>query len=138
MVLTCHRGLFRQAFFQITRFNTGEGFPGLVLANQEPILTRALPEDLRYLRTRVKERGFRSYLAPLCGPREVMGSLHAAFRRSDANLDRAFHLLSWAGVPLAMMLDSGFLHAREAVNAHGLEPGGGTKPSANTKYVESY
>lgn len=123
MVLTCHRGLFRHAFFQITRFNPGEGFPGLVLAYQKPILARALPEDPRYLRTWVKEKGFHAYLSvPLCSPDEIIGSLHVAFRRPDADLDRAFQLLSWAGVPLATMLYAGLLHAREVVNAHGLDP----------------
>lgn len=124
MVLTCHRGLFRQAFFQITRFNPGKGFPGQALVHPEPILTRALLEDPRYLRTRVKEKGFRACLfVPLRSPHEVIGSLGVTFRRPDADLDRAFHFLSWASVPLAMRLDSGLLHAREAVGAYGLEPG---------------
>ncbi|MBI2876773.1 MAG: GAF domain-containing protein [Candidatus Tectomicrobia bacterium] len=125
MVLACHCGSFQHAFFQITRFNPGEGFPGLVLACQEPILTRALLEDPRYLRTRVKEKGFRSCLSvPLCSPQGVMGSLDVAFRRPDADLDRAFRLLSWASIPLAMRLDSSLLRARDVVDACGLDPDG--------------
>lgn len=125
MVLTCHRGLFPHAFFQITRFNPGEGFPGLVLAYQKPILARALPEDPRYLRTRVKEKGFHACLSvPLFSPGEIIGSLHVAFRHPDADLDRAFQFLSWASVPLATMLHAYLLHAREGVNAHGLDPDG--------------
>lgn len=125
MVLACHSGLWKHAFSQITRFSIGQGFPGLVLAHKEPIVTRALPEDPRYLRTRVKEKGFRSYVCvPIHGFEGIMGSLNVAFRRPDADLDRVLNLLSWARGPLAMMLKAGFLHLRELGNAISLDTGG--------------
>ncbi|MBI2862459.1 MAG: GAF domain-containing protein [Chloroflexi bacterium] len=123
MVLAGHRGLFRHDFSQITRFDPGEGFPGLALAHREPILTNRLNEDARYLRTRVKERGIRSYVCvPLCGPEGVIGSIHVASRNPDFALGRALSLLSWASVPISMAVQAGLLSLRELGNRSSLDP----------------
>lgn len=81
MVLAAHEGLFPQAFTQITRFSIGEGFPGLVAASCEPLFTDSLADDPRYLRGRVKEKGFRHYLClPLPRGLGVLGCLNLASR----------------------------------------------------------
>ena len=95
MVLTWHQGLFRHAFSQIARFKPGEGYPGLVLATKEPIFGDRLKEDRRYLRSQVKELGFNSYLCiPLRRSWGVAGTVGVAFRNPNADLQRAFNILS--------------------------------------------
>lgn len=105
MALTALRGPFRHAFMQISYFERGMGFPGIVLAQGEPILTRSLPDDPRYLRTRVKHEGFHSYVCvPLKGHQGILGSLNLASTRPGFPLEGAYRLLSWASVPIATML----------------------------------
>ncbi len=118
MMLTCHRGRFRRAFAQILRFNPGEGFPGLVLARGEPVYTDQLADDSRYLRTRVKQQGFRSYVcSPLTDMTDVVGSIGLAFRRPDVDLDRTLSLLHWVGAPLGLLVVAAMSRVREAVDA---------------------
>ena len=120
MVLSGHCGLFRNAFFQITRFGPAEGFPGLVLESHQPILTTALHEDPRYLRTRVIERGFRSFLSvPFFGPKGLMGSLNVAYRRPDPDMEGALRLLSWAGSSLSLMLQAQLVPAPGEIDLAG-------------------
>ncbi|MEE8448605.1 MAG: BTAD domain-containing putative transcriptional regulator [Thermodesulfobacteriota bacterium] len=117
MVLSHFCGPFKNAFFQMTRFRPGEGFPGILLASQEPILTRALPEDNRYLRTRVKEKGFHSYLCfPLSAPYGIMGSVNVAFRDSRVDLARVLTLISWASIPLSLRVQAGLNQLKELVS----------------------
>lgn len=119
MLLAGYQGPFRNAFSQITRFPVGEGFPGLVLATQKPIVTRSLPEDNRYLRTRVKERGFRSYVCvPLFqGSDGILGSLHVAARRPDLDTERVLRILTWASHPISTIVEVGRLQTRLAIMA---------------------
>ena len=136
MVLTGHSGLFRNAFFQITRFGPSEGFPGLVLTTQQPVMTTALSEDARYLRKRVVDRGFRSCVSvPFFGPNGLMGSLNLAFRRPDPDLEGAHRLLSWTGSTLGLMLQARTTRTREESSTP--EAGGfwGASPQARTTPV---
>lgn len=114
LLLSGYSGLYRNAFAQIIRFHPGEGFPGLVATRQAPIVTTDLPGDSRYLRTRVKERGFRSYVCVplLVGNDHVVGSLNVASRETAYNADRALRLLSWTGRVVSPFLESGLLHQR--------------------------
>ncbi|MBI4299333.1 MAG: GAF domain-containing protein, partial [Chloroflexi bacterium] len=114
LLLSAYSGLFRNAFAQITRFHPGEGFPGLVATTQAPIVTRDLVGDSRYLRTQVKERGFRSYVCvPLfLGSDRVAGSLNVASREATFDVDRTLRLLTWTGRVVSPFLESGLLHQR--------------------------
>lgn len=122
MLLSAYQGPFRAAFSEITRFHPGEGFPGLVLSHGEPILTRNLPEDPRYLRTRVKEKGFHSYVCvPLVGSGGAIGVLNVAARRSDVDLERTLRLLTWASRPISTVLQAGLLQLRQTIGAGPVE-----------------
>ena len=128
MVLTYFRGPFKRAFFQVTSFKSGQGFPGMVVEYQEPILTRDLPADPRYLRTRVKEKGFHSYLCvPIHEPRGIMGSINLAFRRPNADLEKALAILSWASAPLSMRLQADLQQLWEKANTYDLDTDDGSE-----------
>ncbi|MCL5957899.1 MAG: GAF domain-containing protein, partial [Chloroflexi bacterium] len=115
MLLSFYRGPFKNAFSQITRFLPGKGYPGLVSATREPIVTRSLADDPRYLRTMVKEKGFESYLCvPLCGPSGVIGSLDLAWRSRRAPIEDALRLVLWASSPLGMAMENTLYRLREA------------------------
>lgn len=127
LLLSAYSGLFRNAFAQITRFHPGEGFPGLVATRQAPIVTADLLGDSRYLRTRVKERGFRSYVCVplLVGNDHVVGSLHVASRDAYFDVDRALRLLTWTGGVVSPFLEAGVLHQRLSVAVPSAVSGGG-------------
>jgi len=102
MCLTAHRGLFRSAFRQITRFGPNQGFPGLVATTGTPLFTDELNRDDRFLRTRVKEKGIRSYISiPLGSDGGTIGCLNVAFRRPVESSSSHLQLLSWLAAPLA-------------------------------------
>ena len=114
MLLAAYQGPFKTAFSQVTRFKTGEGFPGLVQAHGQPIVTGNLSDDPRYLRNSVKERGFLSYVCvPLPGPKGVMGVLNLASRRPEFDVDRALRLLTWCSRPISNMMQAGYLLKKE-------------------------
>ncbi|MBI4213397.1 MAG: GAF domain-containing protein, partial [Chloroflexi bacterium] len=117
LLLSAYSGPFRNAFAQITRFHPGEGFPGLVATTQAPIVTADLSGDSHYLRTRVKERGFRSYVCvPLfLAPGRVAGSLNVASREVAFDVDRALRLLTWTGGVVSPFLEAGVLRQRLSV-----------------------
>ncbi len=118
MLLTAYRGPFRVAFSQLSRFEPGEGFPGLIASYATPIAVHNITEDPRYLRTRVKEKGFHSYVCvPLLGASGVIGVLNVATRRADLDLDRALRLLNWASRPISAVIEAGLFHARETLQA---------------------
>ncbi len=116
--LTAFRGPFKAAFSQITRFRIGEGFPGLVLKAGEPILTHELNADQHYLRARVKEKGFLSYVCvPLGGMQRVFGVLSVASRRPDLDLEHALRIMTWASQPITMALQTALLQALQIESA---------------------
>lgn len=60
LVLGAFDGVSRSAFAQVTSFQPGQGYPGIVLQRLEPIVTTDLREDDRYVRSEVKHRDFRA------------------------------------------------------------------------------
>lgn len=128
LLLTAHSGPFKAAFSQITRFRSGEGFPGIVQLSGQPIVTANLLNEPSYLRTRVKERGFLSYVCvPLRGSGDLLGVINVASRRPDLELERVQRLLTWVSRPLTTVLQAGLLRVRETVGAH---------PTATSRHPE--
>lgn len=118
MVLTTYRGPFRSAFFQRVRFAPGEGYPGRVMADSRPAATNHLELDAGYLRSRVKAKGYHSYLCvPLVMAQRVIGAICLGSRDPDVSLSAAERLLTWASTPIATVLQAGLLLAREQVRA---------------------
>lgn len=114
MVLAGHQGPFRQAFEQITRFRLGEGFPGLAAVTAKPVVTTDLIADPRFLRTLVKEKGFRHFVCvPAAAGAGVLGCLNVASRRSEAGLSARLPLLSAMAGPLASTIYNWSALARE-------------------------
>jgi hypothetical protein len=62
LILTAYEGLHREAFLERPWFQLGEGYPGIVALKREPLFTHALQEDPRYLRQKVKELGYQTYI----------------------------------------------------------------------------
>jgi DNA-binding SARP family transcriptional activator/GAF domain-containing protein len=124
LLLAAHRGRSPRAFHQIARFEVGQGFPGLVAQTGEPLVSLDLREDERYLRTRVKEHGFRSYLCvPVWSSGEFLGSLHVAFRRRDDALQRLLPALMDEAGRLGTGLELARLWAAEPIGRILLDPG---------------
>lgn len=121
--LSAHRGIAARDFQQRTAFETGEGFPGLVAATGEPILTVNLNDDQRFLRTRLKSRGFRCFLCvPVLTDGEVVGSLHIASRRRQQALGDHAPTLTAAAAELAGMIELAQLRAKDAVATLPIDP----------------
>ena len=80
------RGLYAGAFTQITSFQEGEGFPGIVATEASPLVSTSLETDARYLRTSVKEKGVHYYLClPLLSESGAFGCLNIASRSLPKN-----------------------------------------------------
>lgn len=122
--LVCHRGLYPQAFRQITRFPPGEGYPGLVATLREAIATDNLPRDPRYLRTQVKDRGFLTYFClPLCIGDVLLGCLNVAARHGKGITPEDRQFLEGIGSPLSLALEAGRWQLAEALAHWQAKPG---------------
>ena len=116
LLLTLYRGPFRAAFEEITRFHPGEGFPGIVQSSRTPLITQQLVDDPRYLRSRVKENGYHSYVCvPILGKTEIIGVLNVAARSAGFDVELARRLLEWTNASLSNALEADFLRARASV-----------------------
>ncbi len=123
MVLTAHRGLFPSTFLQINRFSLGEGFPGLVAASGQAIVTSTLAQDTRYLRSKVKEKGFQFYMCvPLIAEQDTVGCVNIASRRQGEDIPSRLQFLSWVAPSLAASIQMGWLQGRDLVSNYEFEP----------------
>lgn len=109
-----HLGAAARLFRERTEFGRGEGFPGIVIESDEPIVAADVGADPRWLRDRVRDRGFRSYLcAPVHGGGRVLGGLSIASRRSDAPPADELATLTRVADQLGERLELARLRARE-------------------------
>jgi DNA-binding SARP family transcriptional activator len=100
------RGPYPEAFKQITRFEEGEGYPGLVVREGRPLGTLDASSDERFLRKRVKDLGFCCFLCvPVPGPERPVGSLDVAWRRGSEALFSHCLTLSRDAERLALLLE---------------------------------
>ena len=100
------RGPHAEAFKQITRFEEGQGYPGLVVQQGRPLRTTDASSDERFLREHVKDLGFRCFLCvPVPGPERPVGSLDVAWRRGSEALLSHSLTLSRDAERLALILE---------------------------------
>lgn len=112
LALRCHRGVYREAFAERTRFPLGEGFPGLVAQTRAPLLIRDLASDARFVRQRVVQAGFRTFCAlPLLYQDRLVGVLGVAAFSPDV-LTRAgdVRLLEAIGERISVAIVNAELH----------------------------
>ncbi len=123
MVLTAHQGLFRNTFLQINRFGLGVGFPGLVAATEQPLVTSSLAQDNRYLRSQVKEKGFQFYMCvPLMTDQGVVGCVNIASRHQLTDVPSRLQFLSWAAPSLAASIQMSWLRGQDLLSSYQVEP----------------
>jgi DNA-binding SARP family transcriptional activator len=106
LALAGFRGPYREAFNQITCFEEGQGYPGLVVRQGRPLKATDASNDGRFLRTQVKELGFRYFLCvPIPGRERAVGSLDVAWRSGSEALLSHCLTLSRDAERLALILD---------------------------------
>ena len=121
--LAAHRGIAARDFLQKTFFEVGDGFPGLVAKSGKPILTSDLENEPRYLRNRVKSRGFRYYLCePLPGRDGVIGCLNIASRRRPEAITDHRSLVSKLASCIGRAIELQQLQAKDAVSSLPADP----------------
>lgn len=100
------QGPFYEAFHQITHFEQGQGYPGLVVLQGRPLESNEAFRDKRLLRTQVKEAGFRRFICvPIPGRKRPVGSLGVAWRTDGNHSGALCVLLSREAERLALILD---------------------------------
>ncbi len=102
LILTAVDAENASAFLERPWFALGEGYPGIVALARSPLVTHRLDEDERYLRLKVKEAGYRTYLVyPLELPQGVIGVLNLASKNPEADDRPALELLEVVAPVLA-------------------------------------
>ncbi|MFQ5826862.1 MAG: GAF domain-containing protein, partial [Dehalococcoidia bacterium] len=114
LTLTRHRGAASEAFHEQTRFQMGEGFPGLAAQTCSPVVVHDLSRDPRFLRTGVKEAGFQTYCAlPLLHRERLVGVLGVAARAQEAlTRPEELRLLVGIGEVIAVAIENARLYER--------------------------
>ncbi|MDP2728922.1 MAG: GAF domain-containing sensor histidine kinase [Dehalococcoidales bacterium] len=112
LIMKCHRGAYREAFLEQTRFRMGEGMPGIVAQSRQPILVHNLPEDDRFLRKEAVKAGFHTLCAlPLFFQKKLVGvMLVAALSANVLEGQRELRLLEGLGEWLAIAIENARLY----------------------------
>ena len=107
-----HQGAAREAFFEISRFPLGEGYPGIVTQTGSAILVHDLTSDSRFRRERVKAEGFQTFHAlPLRHTGGTIGVLAVAARNPKAfSGDDELRLLQLMADHIATAVQNAQLH----------------------------
>jgi DNA-binding SARP family transcriptional activator len=99
-------GIDSEAFHEITHFEEGQGYPGLVVLQGRPLEACDTAADRRFLRKRVVEAGFRHFLCvPIPGPKRPLGSLDVAWQNGEGHSPSLCVTLSREAERLALLLD---------------------------------
>jgi two-component system sensor histidine kinase DevS len=103
--LALHHGEAAQAFWTKDSFEMGEGIVGNVAQMGKPLVSKALSQDLLFLRKAVLDAGFRCLASiPLTAHGNVVGVMNVATRQKRALDKRELHLLTaigtWAGITI--------------------------------------
>ncbi|MEW6029699.1 MAG: GAF domain-containing protein [Chloroflexota bacterium] len=109
--MVLHRGQSAEAFWTRTRFRVGEGYPGLVALNGEPLISTDIQSDDRFLRQAVVSEGYRCVACfPLKASETLVGVLGVATRESapfnDHDMQMLMAVSNWAG----LAIDNARLH----------------------------
>jgi signal transduction histidine kinase len=101
--LALHRGEAASAFWTKDRFESGEGFIGMVAESGKPVINTSIQSDLRFLRRAVVDAGFRCIACiPLAARGMTVGVMSIASRRERYLDQREMSLLTaigaWAGI----------------------------------------
>lgn len=114
LVLARHRGSDEEAFTERTRLHEGEGLPGLVALDAVPVVVHDLPNDGRFVRPRILERGFHTYCGlPLRHRGETVGVLGVASKDPrKLSTARELRLLEGIGEGVALAIANARLHER--------------------------
>lgn len=105
VVLAGHRGVAREAFLDISHFKLQEGFPGLATFSDEIVMTTDLPNDPRFLRKKVIEAGFKTFVAiPLKATGQVIGTLNVATRTIRTFTEEDVPILTAIGSTIGMVV----------------------------------
>lgn len=105
LILTAYEGLHREAFLEKPWFQLGEGYPGIVALKREPLFTHSLDKDPRYLRQKVKQLGYQTYICyPLELPQGLIGVLNLASRSAELDHQEPLEILARIGPLFASAL----------------------------------
>jgi len=111
MLLAVHRGLFPEAFYSLNRFERGAGFPGIVAATGEPLVSGALHRDTRFVREEVVRAGFRSLACiPLAVKNQVIGVVTLALRQPEGFAESNLELLTAIGRQIGVAVENARLY----------------------------
>jgi len=112
LVFKFHKGLFPEAFREITSFKAGSGIPGLVLQSGQEIIVSDLQSETRFKRRELVKLGFQSFVCvPLCAKDRVVGVMSIADRHQIYDKDSA-SLLSAIGNQIGLALENARLYTQ--------------------------
>lgn len=114
LILARHRGIDAEAFAERTRLRDGEGLPGLTATAAAPVVVQDLPNDRRFVRPSVLERGFHTYCGlPLRHRGEIVGVLGVASKEpGKLSSERELRVLAGIGEGVALAIANARLHER--------------------------
>ncbi|MFQ5882892.1 MAG: GAF domain-containing protein [Candidatus Methylomirabilales bacterium] len=113
LVLRAFRGLFPEAFQEITRFKLSEGFPGRIAQAGKAIAVHDLPGDPQFLRRRVKELGFLSYAGVSLKSKGKMVGVMGIFALDPSRLtSEDVELLEALGNQMGVAIENARLYTR--------------------------
>lgn len=110
--MVLHRGQAAEAFWTKNIFRVGEGYPGKVAETRQPLISRQLAGDVRFLREAVVRAGFQQIACiPLLSGETLMGVMSVATRSAEPFDERSVELLTAVGAWAGLAIENARLHA---------------------------
>ncbi|MBM3268394.1 MAG: winged helix-turn-helix domain-containing protein [Candidatus Sericytochromatia bacterium] len=100
----------------------GEGFPGILAASGEPLLSKDLRADDRFLRRHAVRKGYTGFAGVPVWGRGLAGSLHLVFRRGDVDLPAKEAALTGVAGHLGLAIELQRLRVADGVRALSVDP----------------
>ncbi len=111
LLLKTHRGAAAKSFFSRTRFASGEGFPGRVLAENRVLVSTDLASETGYLRPKIISDGFTTFVSiPIRAKLAVIGVMDLAAKDQRSLPQRDLDLLEAIGLQVGIAVENAHLY----------------------------
>ncbi|MBI4283756.1 MAG: GAF domain-containing sensor histidine kinase [Chloroflexi bacterium] len=111
VVQKVHAGLFPEAFQEKTKFQIGEGLPGIAVQSGLPIVVPDLSQDPRFVRAKIKDSGAHSFaIVPLKAKGSIIGAMSVARLSVDSFTAEDTQLLTNMGNYIGLSIENAQLH----------------------------
>jgi signal transduction histidine kinase len=110
--MVLHRGQAAEAFWTRNIFKVGDGYIGMVASDHQPMVSKDLKTDRRFLRDAVVKAGFNQMVCiPLLSGDNLMGVMSVATQKKEPIDEQSVQMMAAVGNWAGLAIENARLHA---------------------------